>query len=318
MADETKYVKQFKVASAEAPTGENVLIQAEVDNKQRNIADELDKIVNAIELTGENGIDISDDGTIKIEDDLYNDISNPKTIAPGTHISITTEADTVTIDTKDVLATPTTSAWSESDIYGIKKDGTWSKFSGGGGGISEVIHDDTLSGTGASADSKLGVNYTELDKQYLPLSGGTLTGVDHHDILMIERKDNDGGILGVSDYGTNGSGYPVIKSKKSNYQLDLGNGDGNDIKWGINGSQKSVARVDSDKQSIIYGNDNANEIPVTQCKTTYAVAATETTDADAGYTPQMIFVVKSSGDISSYTDQVPTNSGALFFVLQEV
>ena len=119
----------------------------------------------------------------------------------------------------------TVSGWSDLSDYCYSKSSAKTTF------IQQSFIDNTLSGTGANAGNKLGVNTNAiptkdwLDDNYLPLSGGTVVGKTilrggAFDTLELKRSDRTStGIIGIN--GDNGMSFKIVDSNNNNTQLNI-------------------------------------------------------------------------------------------------
>lgn len=120
----------------------------------------------------------------------------------------------------------TVSGWSDLSDYCYSKSSAKNTF------IQQSFIDNTLSGTGANDGNKLGVNTNEiptkdwLDDNYLPLSGGTVSGkltVSASDFYALEVKSGDQtsttGTIGINDAG--GMSLKIADANNNNTQLNI-------------------------------------------------------------------------------------------------
>ena len=119
----------------------------------------------------------------------------------------------------------TVSGWSDLSDYCYSKSSAKNTF------IQQSFIDNTLSGTGANAGNKLGVNTNAiptkdwLDDNYLPLSGGTVSGkltVSASDFYALEVKRGDQtstGAIGIN--GAGGMSLKITDANNNNTQLNI-------------------------------------------------------------------------------------------------
>ena len=190
MAEYTEYVNEFKVLKPGATEPTTVGIKAEVDGEGNNIAEALSKLddENTIQITGGTGIEVSENGEISLDSTIseaIEKIENQKTLANGTGIEITDTDTEVTIGLDETTQTILENVSSQKTLAGTD-------------GIKITDGDEVSIGLeppegGFEADKQYayttngwtpvdnpgpgpGPEPTPVEGDYLPLSGGTLTG----------------------------------------------------------------------------------------------------------------------------------------------
>ena len=122
----------------------------------------------------------------------------------------------------------TVSGWSDLSDYCYSKSSAKNTF------IQQNFIDNTLSGTGANAGNKLGVNTNAiptkdwLDDNYLPLSGGTVkgfttfSGSDFDHTIEVKRREQDNNYAHIGLNNSRGLSFKAFDANAStNVQLDI-------------------------------------------------------------------------------------------------